>query len=82
MPSNPKPDDRPPKPVPTPPPPPPGFRRSNVRALHDDSEMPFGKYRGQRLGEVPDHYWRWFLDQDWCGQYPDLVDYANQIVED
>ena len=55
---------------------------NNITELHDDSPMPFGKYRGQRLGEVPDHYWRWFLQQDWCDQYPKLVEYANHIEDE
>jgi len=50
--------------------------------LHDDSLMPFGKYKARHLGEVPDHYWRWFLTQDWCDDWPDLVEYANHCVED
>jgi len=45
--------------------------------------MPIGKYKdaGATLGEVPDSYWRWFLQQEWANEYPDLVDYAL-IVED
>lgn len=49
--------------------------------LHDDDRMPFGKYKGQRLGEVPDDYWLWFLQQEWSHKWPDLVEYA-QLVED
>jgi len=44
--------------------------------------MPFGMHKGERLGQVPDSYWRWFLDQDWCDTYPDLVTYANEVVDD
>ncbi len=47
--------------------------------MNDDSLMPFGKYKGQRLGDVPDDYWRWFLDQDWCDKWPALVEYANCV---
>lgn len=54
---------------------------SNRTTLNDDDEFPFGKWGGTRLGEVPDHYWRWFLDQDWCDKWPDLVEYANLIDE-
>lgn len=50
--------------------------------LHDDDEMPFGKHKGERLGNVPDNYWRWFLSQDWCDDWPKLVEYANLIMED
>ena len=53
------------------------FNRSNVTKLHDDSKMPFGKHGGERLGDVPDSYWRWFLSQDWCDEWPDLVEYAE-----
>lgn len=49
--------------------------------LHDDSIMPFGNYKGQRLGDVPDSYWRWFLNQEWAEQYTDLLEYAK-LVED
>ena len=48
----------------------------------DDTLMPFGKYKGQRLGEVPDSYWRWFLRQEWSSQWPDLVEYAQLVEEE
>ena len=50
--------------------------------LHDDDRMPFGKHSGKRLGEVPDHYWRWFLLQDWASKYPDLLEYARLVEEE
>jgi hypothetical protein len=51
--------------------------------LTDDDRMTWSRqYKGQRLGEVPDHFWRWFLQQDWCDDYPDYVEYANLCVED
>ena len=58
------------------------FRKSNVHVLDDDSRMPFGTHKGKRLGDVPDHYWRWFLVQDWCDDYLELVEYANTVVEE
>ena len=57
-------------------------RLSNVTKLDDDSDMPFGTHQGKRLGDVPDHYWRWFLAQDWCDQWPDLVAYANHVIDE
>lgn len=51
----------------------------NENALTDDHLMPWGRYSGVRLGDVPTDYWSWFLDQDWCDEYPDLVEYANLI---
>lgn len=50
--------------------------------MDDESLMPFGKYKGLRLGDVPDDYLLWFLKQDFCDKYPDLVVYANQIMDD
>ena len=50
--------------------------------LTDDNMMPFGKYIGEHLGTVPDSYWKWFLDQDWCDEWPDLVEYANLCVDE
>lgn len=50
--------------------------------LTDDDMMPFGTHLRKRLGDVPDDYWIWFLKQDWCDQYPDLVEYANLCVEE
>ena len=55
---------------------------SNRTQLNDDDLMPFGEYTRQRLGEVPDDYWLWFLRQDGCDQYPALVEYANHCVEE
>lgn len=57
------------------------MKNSNRTKLHDDDKMLFGKWKGTRLGEVPDSYWRWFLKQDWATEHPDLVEYA-QLVEE
>lgn len=51
-------------------------------ALNDNDVMPWGRHSGTPLGKIPDDYWKWFLDQSWCDEYPELVDYANAIVED
>lgn len=50
--------------------------------LHDDDLMPFGTHRDKRLGDIPDDYWKWFLSQGWCDTWPELVEYANLVVED
>ena len=55
---------------------------SNRTTLHDDDRMPISKHKGKRLGEVPDHFWRWFLNQDWCDEYPELVEYANHATDE
>ena len=55
---------------------------SNRTTLCDDDLMTFGKYKGFRLGEVPDSYFRWFLEQDWSSDFPELVQYAKLAEED
>jgi len=57
------------------------FQKSNRTKLSDDDPMPFGTYKGQRLGSVPDHWFRWFLKQEWAERWPDLLAYAR-LVED
>ena len=54
---------------------------SNRTKLNDDDVMPFGKHKNERLGDVPDSYWRWFLNQPFAVEYPDLLAYA-QLIED
>ena len=51
-------------------------------SLTDSDRMPFGKHKDARLGDVPDDYWQWFLRQKWCDQWPKLVEYANNCIED
>ena len=50
--------------------------------LNDDDRMPWGKWCGVKLVDVPDDYWRWFLSQKWCDDHPELVEYANLVVEE
>ena len=50
-------------------------------ALTDDDVFPWGKWKGERLGDVPDHYWMWFLRQTWCDENPRLVKYAELVAD-
>lgn len=50
--------------------------------MNDDSKMLFGKYKGIRLGDIPDSYFLWFLKQDWCDEWPELVEYANRCCDE
>lgn len=52
------------------------------KPLNDDYIMKWGKHKDERLGDIPDSYWLWFLEQDWCDKYPKLVAYANLCVEE
>lgn len=46
--------------------------------LTDNDIMAWGKYKGQKLGDVPMRYWRWFLAEDWCQEKPELFAYAQR----
>lgn len=50
--------------------------------LNDDDRMTFGKWKGVRLRDVPDHYWIWFLKQPWSSTHPRLVEYAKVVEDD
>jgi uncharacterized protein (DUF3820 family) len=34
--------------------------------MNDDSLMPFGKHKGEKMANVPPSYLIWCNDQDWC----------------
>lgn len=48
--------------------------------------MPFGKYKGTPLSQVPDNYVDWLLDQDWFteegGKWEDLHTYFTEGEDD
>ncbi len=51
--------------------------------MNDKSPMPFGKYKGDPLEDVPDDYLLWLLRQTWVAtKYPDLWKYLidNQDI--
>ena len=50
-------------------------RKMEVR-MTDDETMTFGKHEGKRMGDVPDVYIQWFVEQRWRDTYPAMLDYA------
>ena len=54
---------------------------SSCLALTDESPMPFGKYKGEKLGEVPSSYLLWFFEQKWASDWPELYDYVEEHYE-
>lgn len=53
------------------------------KRLTDSDRMPInGVHYNKRLGRIPKEYWLWWLRQDWCDNWPDLVEYANHCVDD
>ena len=49
--------------------------------MDDNSLMPFGKHKGERLELVPASYLLWFAEQEWCDTWPDLLEYVNEHLE-
>ena len=50
----------------------PVFRSS----LNDYDQMPFGKWKGELLMDVPHGYFRWLREQDWLKDHPSLSKYV------
>lgn len=44
---------------------------------HDRFRVPFGKHKGEHIGDVPSSYLSWILQQDWLeDRYPDFAEIA------
>ena len=46
--------------------------------MKDDDLMPFGKHKGEKLGDIPASYLLWCADNFGPGKYPDLVAYVEK----
>lgn len=46
--------------------------------LTDKSPMPFGKYRGSYMGNLPAHYLDWLHGQSWLEDWPDVLAYIER----
>ena len=45
--------------------------------LTDRSQMPFGKYRGRNMANVPSHYLLWIYEQEWIEKWPNVMQYIE-----
>lgn len=41
-------------------------------AIDDNEIIPFGKFKGKRLTEVPEKYIHWLFQKDWLPKFPSL----------
>lgn len=41
-------------------------------------EMPFGKYKGEELGNIPASYLLWFVEQPFAIKYPQVCQYVEE----
>ena len=45
--------------------------------ITDQDTIPFGKFKGRYLRDLPDWYLVWLYGQEWCKKdYPGLFDYV------
>lgn len=51
---------------------------SRTATLTDESPMPFGKHKGERMDKVPGTYLDWLMGQDWIDQWPNVVAYCQR----
>lgn len=50
--------------------------------MTDKSEMPFGKYKGVALADVPDSYFIWLWEQDsFQEKKGELYDYIKENID-
>lgn len=49
--------------------------------FNDESLMPFGKYKGQKMANVPAKYLLWLSDQEWIKKYPKVFDYIEDNAD-
>ena len=45
--------------------------------MNDGSPMPFGKFKGRPIKEVPAAYLDWLHDQAWITRWPEVLDYIE-----
>ena len=48
--------------------------------MKDEDKMPFGKYKGERLADVPENYLRWLGEQEWIDEWPRLKAYIEDAL--
>jgi hypothetical protein len=46
--------------------------------ITDASPMPFGRYRGVRMEDVPVTYIDWVQKQDWLADWPGVADWIQR----
>jgi hypothetical protein len=46
--------------------------------LSDSSPMPFGKWKGRKMKEVPATYLDWLRGQVWLVDWPDVKEYVDK----
>ncbi len=48
-------------------------------ALYDNSPMPFGKYKGEKMENVPASYLLWLYDENKCNK--EVRDYIEDNID-
>ena len=46
--------------------------------LTDNDLMPFGKFKGDKMQDVPGVYLDWLAGQDWIDKWPAVVEYIER----
>ena len=55
---------------------------SASQPLNDESPMPYGKFAGRPMKDVPSDYLDWCLGQDWFARkYPEVADYVARNLK-
>jgi hypothetical protein len=55
-----------------------GKKNPDDEETKDSDIMPFGKYKGEKIGDVPASYLLWFADSDLAKSWPMLAEYVEK----
>lgn len=47
----------------------------------DETVMPWGKHKGEKLEEIPYSYFLWLMEQSWLGSWPQMKLYIKNNAE-
>ncbi len=49
--------------------------------MTDESLMPFGKFKGEKIANVPASYLLWCYDQEWCrGEIKKYIEENKEVL--
>lgn len=58
-----------------------GRGKISVEPWDDDTVMPWGKWKGRRMEDVPGDYLHWLIEQSWVAKWPGLHAYLKKNAD-
>lgn len=57
------------------------MRKNKATPWTDETEMKWGKHKGELLKDIPPDYFMWLKEQSWLPQWPQLAAYIEENAE-